>query len=238
VPRNVQVRTLELRESTILVVDDEASGRDLLSSLLSSQGYRVKTADDGFAALDLIEGGGISLVLLDLMMSRMDGVEVCMHIRKGPHHATMPVVFTTSLHDRASRIRAKEAGADDFLVKPIDGLELLVRVERLLRVRAQTDLVYAERDRLTKELAKLRAETRTASSNEPVSSPPTSALSLEELAREHRRFIADALRSCDFARGDEARAHLQEILRGAEELERRVTATTTAFPLSQTRSTL
>ena len=60
------------------------------------------------------------------------------------------MVFTTSLHDRASRIRAKEAGADDFLVKPIDGLELLVRVERLLRVRAQTELIYAERDRLAR----------------------------------------------------------------------------------------
>lgn len=248
-----------------------------MSSLLSSQGYRVKTAGDGFVALDLLEAGGIDLVLLDLMMSRMDGVEVCAHIRKGGQHPTLPVVFTTSLHDRASRIRAKEAGADDFLVKPIDGLELLVRVERLLRVRAQTDLVYAERDRLTRELANLRspafsasasdalrvprasttratsvgfvaspvpavvandASTPPGAASETVALPPTSALMLEELAREHRRFIADALRSCEFAQGDEARVHLQEMLRSAEELERRVTATTTAFPLSQTRSTL
>jgi two-component system, cell cycle response regulator len=234
-----------------------------MSSLLSSQGYRVKTAGDGFLALDMLEAGGIDLVLLDLMMSRMDGVEVCTHIRKGAQHMTLPVVFTTSLHDRASRIRAKEAGADDFLVKPIDGLELLVRVERLLRVRAQIDLVYAERDRLAKELAGLRSPlpprastTRAASvafgaspaahgasvlpgnPSDSVAAPPTSAPTLEELAREHRRFIADALRSCEFAQNDEARAHLQEMLRSAEELERRVTATTTAFPLSQTRSTL
>jgi DNA-binding response OmpR family regulator len=235
-PRNVQVRTLELRESTILVVDDEASGRDLMSRLLSSQGYRVKTARDGLGALDLIEHGGIDLVLLDLMMSKMDGVEVCTSIRKGHQNALLPVVFTTSLHDRASRIRAKEAGADDFLVKPIDGLELLVRVERLLRVHAQTELLSSERERLSRELAKARAALSMA--HEPVAPTPTSPLALEELAREHRQLIADVLRTCAFAQRDEARAHLQEMLRSAEELERRLTEPTTAFPLTRTRSTL
>lgn len=218
------------------MVDDEASGRDLMSSLLASQGYRVKTASDGLVALDLLAAGGIDLVLLDLMMSKLDGVEVCTRIRKGSEHTTLPVVFTTSLHDRASRIRAKESGADDFLVKPIDGLELLVRVERLLRVRAQTDLVYAERDRLARELARARAAQNPPI--EPVAAGPTSAQTLEELAHEHRRFIADALRSCEFAQGAEARVHLQEMLRSAEELERRVTATTTVFPSSPARSTL
>ena len=178
---------------------------------------------------------GCDLVLLDLMMSKMDGVEVCTHVRKGTQHTTLPIVFTTSLHDRASRIRAKEAGADDFLVKPIDGLELLVRVERLLRVRAQTDLVYAERDRLAKELTRTRAIL--AGPSEPVASAPTSAPTLEELVHEHRRFIAEVLRTCEFAQSAEARVHLQEMLCEAEELERRVT-TTTAFPLTQTRSTL
>jgi DNA-binding response OmpR family regulator len=230
------VRTLEFRESTILVVDDEAAGRDLMSTLLTTQGYRVTTACDGFAALDLIDAGGIDLVLLDLMMSKLDGVEVCTNIRKSAKHMLLPVVFTTSLHDRASRIRAKEAGADDFLVKPIDGLELLVRIERLLRLRAQSELVYAERDRLLKELSKVRASLGAIS--EPAPLTALAALSTEELMREHRRLLGDALRSEGCARSDELRARLEEILRVAEEIERRVGTPSTAFPLAQTRSTV
>ncbi|HEX6243205.1 MAG TPA: response regulator [Polyangiales bacterium] len=233
-PRNVQVRTLDSRDSTILVVDDEAAGRDLLSSLLSSQGYSVKTASDGESALAQLALGGIRLVLLDLMMAKMDGVEVCTHIRRDPSHALLPVVFTTSLHDRASRIRAKEAGADDFLVKPIDGLELLVRVERLLRVRAQTELLTAERDRLARELSRARA----VSLGEPVAAAPTPALSLEELAHEHRRLVADALRVSALTEGQDIRPILEALLRSAEEIERRVSGPSISFPWTQTRSTL
>jgi DNA-binding response OmpR family regulator len=235
-PRNIQVRTLEFRESTILVVDDEAAGRDLMSTLLTTQGYRVKTASDGFAALELIDEGGIDLVLLDLMMSRLDGVEVCTHIRKSAKNMLLPVVFTTSLHDRASRIRAKEAGADDFLVKPIDGLELLVRIERLLRLRAQSELVYAERDRLLKELSKVRASLSALSEPSPLTA--LAALSTEELLREQRRLLGEALRNEGCARSDELRARLEEILRVSEEIERRVGTSSTVFPLSQTRSTV
>lgn len=235
-PRNVQVRTLDSRDSTILVVDDEAAGRDLLSSLLSSQGYTVKTANDGESALDQLAAGGIRLVLLDLMMSKMDGVEVCTHIRRDPQHALLPVVFTTSLHDRASRIRAKEAGCDDFLVKPIDGLELLVRVERLLRVRAQTELLSAERDRLARELGKTRGSLH--GFGEAVAVPPTPSLTLDELLREHQRLIVDAVRANDAGNAQEVQAKLEALLRSSEEIERRVSGPSMAFPLTQTRSTL
>jgi DNA-binding response OmpR family regulator len=239
-PRNIQVRTIEFRESTILVVDDEASSRDLMSTLLTTQGYKVKTASDGFEALQVIDAGGVDLVLLDLMMSKLDGVEVCTHIRKSAKNMLLPVVFTTSLHDRASRIRAKEAGGDDFLVKPIDGLELLVRIERLLRLRAQTELVYAERDRLLKELSKVRASL-SALGTEAGPGPVViagAALSTEELVREQRRLLGDVLRSDSCARSDELRTRLEEILRVVEEVERRVTAPSTAFPLGRTRSTV
>jgi DNA-binding response OmpR family regulator len=249
-PRNIQVRTIEFRESTILVVDDEAAGRDLMSTLLTSQSYKVKTASDGFEALQVIDAGGVDLVLLDLMMAKLDGVEVCTSIRKSAKNMLLPVVFTTSLHDRASRIRAKEAGADDFLVKPIDGLELLIRIERLLRLRAQTELVYAERDRLLRELSKVRASL-SAIGPEAVPGPTVDARgsgrersiaaaapSTEELVREQCRLLADVLRGEGCARGDELRTRLEEILRALEEIERRVTAPSTAFPLAQTRSTV
>ncbi len=224
-----------------------------MSTLLTSQGYKIKTACDGFAALQAIDAGGIDLVLLDLMMSKLDGVEVCTNIRKSAKNLLLPVVFTTSLHDRASRIRAKEAGADDFLVKPIDGLELLVRIERLLRLRAQTELVYAERDRLLKELSKVRAslsaigpgpvEARGSAREQNEAGPArehvaVAAVSTEELVREQRRLLADVLRSDSCARSDDLRTRLEEILRVVEEIERRVTAPSTAFPLAQTRSTV
>lgn len=233
-PGNVQLRTLELRESTILVVDDEESSRELLSGLLCSQGYRVKTAADGYAGLEAIEAGGIDLVLLDLMMSRMDGVEVCVHIRKRPEWSLLPVVFTTSLHDRASRIRAKEAGADDFLVKPIDSLELLVRVERLLRVRAQTALLCAERDRLARELGRARGSL--LAMGEPVAAGPTQALGIDQLLADHKRLLLEAQAS--LAEPDAARARIEQLLRSLEEIERRVAPATMAFSLAQTRSTL
>jgi len=207
-----------------------------MSTLLTTQGYSVKVACDGFAALELIDAGGIDLVLLDLMMSRLDGVEVCTNIRKSAKNTLLPVVFTTSLHDRASRIRAKEAGADDFLVKPIDGLELLVRIDRLLRLRAQSELVYAERDRLLKELSKVRASL--SALNEPLVSASSGTLSTEELLREQRRMLGEVLRSEACVRSDELRTRLEEILRVADEIERRVEAPSTAFPLSQTRSTV
>jgi DNA-binding response OmpR family regulator len=233
-PRDVLVRTLDSRDSTILVVDDEVAGRDLLRSLLSSQGYGVKTASDGESALTQLAAGGIRLVLLDLMMAKMDGVEVCTQIRCDPMHALLPVVFTTSLHDRASRIRAKEAGADDFLVKPIDGLELLVRVERLLRVRAQTELLYTERDRLARELSRVRASNLA----EPVAAAPTPTLSLEELVHDHRRLIADALRVSALTGGQDMRLQLEALLRSVEEIERRLSGPSISFPWTPTRSTL
>jgi DNA-binding response OmpR family regulator len=234
----VQVRTLELGASTILVVDDEASGRDLLSCLLTSQGYRVKTANDGSAGLNAIEAGGVDLVLLDLMMSKMDGVEVCIHIRKAPETALLPVVFTTSLHDRASRIRAKEAGADDFLVKPIDGLELLVRVDRLLRARAQTALLVAERDRLIRELSKTRGSAMGAS--EPVIAAPTPAL--HELIADHKRLLLEVQRDLTgpsaAARLDQLVHSVDQLVRSIDDIERRAAPPTTPFPFPRTRSTL
>ncbi len=139
---------------SILVVDDERSSGELIATLLRSQGYGVRLVCDGREGLALIARGGIDLVLLDLMMSRMDGVEICAHVRNELHDTILPIVITTSLNDRESRIRAKEAGADDVLVKPIDGLELLVRINSLLRARSHANQLVRERDQLREELAR------------------------------------------------------------------------------------
>lgn len=141
---------------SILVVDDEQPSGELIATLLRSQGYVVRLVGDGREALPILARGGIDLVLLDLMMSHMDGVEICAHVRNELRDLLLPVVITTSLNDRESRIRAKEAGADDVLVKPIDGLELLVRIDSLLRARAHVGQLVRERDRLREELAHAR----------------------------------------------------------------------------------
>ena len=133
-------------------------------------------------------------------------------------------------------LRAPKNCSADFLVKPIDGLELLVRVERLLRLRAQSELVYAERDRLLKELSKVRASL--SALGEPAALTALAAASTEELLHEQRRLLGEALRSEGCARNDELRGRLEEILRVSEEIERRVGTSATAFPLSQTRSTV
>jgi DNA-binding response OmpR family regulator len=144
--------------SSILVVDDERASAELAGALLRSQGFQVRLAGSGREALDIVAGGGVDLLILDLMMSKLDGVEVCAHIRNELLDPFLPIIITTSLQDRESRIRAKEAGADDVLVKPLDGLELLVRIDSLLRTRSVAHALLRERERMREELSQARAQ--------------------------------------------------------------------------------
>lgn len=126
-------------ERVVLIVDDEEPNRQLLSALLGAQGYTAKVACDGPSALELVKAGGIDLMLLDVMMPGMDGVEACQRIRKELGLRDLTIVFVTALSDRESRLRAKLAGADDFLVKPIDSFELTFRVANWMKLRTLRD---------------------------------------------------------------------------------------------------
>jgi CheY-like chemotaxis protein len=143
------------RERVVLIVDDEEPNRQLLSALLSAQGYTIKIACDGPTALELVAAGGIDLMLLDVMMPGMDGVEACQRIRRQLGIRDLTIVFVTALSDRESRMRAKLAGADDFLVKPIDSFELTFRVANWMKLRALRDyeLCTAELERRLSETA-------------------------------------------------------------------------------------
>ena len=123
----------------ILVVDDTPHNVKLLADLLTVKGYVVVTASSGAQALEKVETEQPDLVLLDVVMPEMSGYEVCRKIRGGRATATLPVVMVTALDPAQERVKGIEAGADDFLSKPISQHELLARVKSLLRIKVLHD---------------------------------------------------------------------------------------------------
>jgi adenylate cyclase len=133
----------------ILVVDDTPKNVKLLADLLSVKGYGVVTAGSGREGLALIDADTPDLVLLDVVMPEMSGYEVCRKIRENPATQILPVVMVTALDPAEERIKGLEAGADDFLTKPINQAELLVRVRSLLRIKELYDTVQDQAAQLT-----------------------------------------------------------------------------------------
>jgi adenylate cyclase len=123
----------------ILVVDDEPANRALLAKLLTHHGYEVVEAEDGSAAIAAVESRAPDLVCLDVMMPRMDGIEVCQRLRSNPKNAGLPILLITALDRPEDRARGLEAGANDFLSKPFDEVELRARLRSLLRTKALQD---------------------------------------------------------------------------------------------------
>lgn len=139
--------------ASILMVDDEVPNLDLLEALLLPQGYRLRRAKGGEEALAAVAAERPDLILLDVMMPRVDGFEVCRRLKADARTRFIPVVMVTSLRDLEDRIRGIEVGADDFLSKPVNRHELLSRVRATLRLgyyrhlaeeRARFDAVVAE----------------------------------------------------------------------------------------------
>jgi class 3 adenylate cyclase len=128
----------------ILVVDDTPRNVKLLADLLTVKGYSVVTAASGREALASVDREGPDLVLLDVVMPEMSGYEVCRAIRAQPATAMLPVIMVTALDPGEERVKGIEAGADDFLTKPINQPELLARVRSLLRIKELYDKVQAQ----------------------------------------------------------------------------------------------
>ncbi|MEZ0074837.1 response regulator transcription factor [Planotetraspora sp. GP83] len=120
-----------MTKTRVLVVDDEPEVRDAIARALRVEGYRVATADDGVAALAAIAGSPPGLVVLDVLMPQMDGLEVCRTLRESGHR--IPVLMLTALDGIGDRVAGLDAGADDYLVKPFALEELFARVRALLR---------------------------------------------------------------------------------------------------------
>jgi cyclic di-GMP phosphodiesterase len=123
----------------VLVVDDEPAVATVFRKLLTHEDFVVEVATDGPSALTAIARQPPDVVLLDVRMPGLDGFEVCRHIKREPATRLTPVVLITALTDRDSRIKGRQAGADDFLTKPVDLQELLARTRSLVRIKRYTD---------------------------------------------------------------------------------------------------
>jgi adenylate cyclase len=132
----------------ILIVDDTPANVKLLEDLLGFHGYEVETAVNGGEALAMIRAVPPDLILLDVLMPGMSGYDVCRSIRGDPALAVLPVVMITALEDREERVKGIEAGADDFLSKPVNPPELLARVRSLLRIRRLYETVQRQKQQL------------------------------------------------------------------------------------------
>jgi adenylate cyclase len=137
----------------VLVVDDQAPNRKLLADLLTLNGYAVETASGGREGLEKVRAVQPDLVLLDVVMPDLSGYEVCKALRADPTTGVLPIVMVTALDPAQERTKGLEAGADDFLVKPINAPELLARVRSLLRIKTFHDTVQAQ----ARELADVNA---------------------------------------------------------------------------------
>ncbi len=118
----------------ILVVDDQLQNIELLEAYLAPQGYEIIKAASGEEALEKLSGYQIDLVLLDIIMPRMSGLEVLEKVRSDEKTRTIPVVMVTALKETEDKIKALEAGCDDFISKPVDKVELLARVKSILKI--------------------------------------------------------------------------------------------------------
>jgi len=123
------------RRHRVLVVDDLQANRELLRALLEDLGHEVREAANGQEALDAVASEEPDLIFLDVVMPKLDGLAVCRQLKADPELRLIPVVLLTAMNDRATKLKGIEAGADDFLTKPFDAKELLVRTRILLRDR-------------------------------------------------------------------------------------------------------
>lgn len=125
----------------ILVVDDEGTNRDLLEAILSRDGYQVELFADAASALAQALEAPPDLILLDLLMPGMDGLEACERLKRNPATSGIPVIVVTAVGQMATKELALTSGADDFVVKPVQPDDLRTRVAAMLRMRrVRTDL--------------------------------------------------------------------------------------------------
>lgn len=142
--------------ATILVVDDEERDRKLMGAILATDGHKVIFASSGEEALASVAQQLPDLILLDVMMPGISGFDVMLRIRADDRSRMIPIIMATVLNDRASRLRALDAGASEFFSKPVDHAELLTRVKNQLRLKACSDQLADRNHALAQQNHELR----------------------------------------------------------------------------------
>jgi CheY-like chemotaxis protein len=143
-----------IKESkNILVIDDQIDNFDIIEDLLGNENYQCYYASGAMKTFSLLEKIEPDVILLDVMMPEMDGLEVCQRLKNNPKYRHIPIIMVTALNSKKDLVRCLEQGADDFLSKPIDSLELRARIRCHLRIKQQHDELQ--------ELVNLREETLT-----------------------------------------------------------------------------
>jgi len=150
-----------MNPARILIVDDEERNVKLLRGMIASEKYEVDTASGGQEALDYLKSNKPDLILLDVMMPDIDGFEVCRHLKADEDTRIIPVLMVTALMEKEHRVKAMQVGADDFLSKPVDRTELLVRVKSLLRIKAFQDKLFESNRQITAKNERLEELERT-----------------------------------------------------------------------------
>lgn len=189
-----------MEQATILVVDDDRDVRETLEDYLTEQGYRVVTAASAEAALAVLEGVAVGLILTDVHMEAMSGVELCTHLKGDPRLQLTPVVLLTGVSDLQARVAGLAAGADDFFAKPVEFIELRTRVASLLQRKALLDTIQTQAAELAEWNRTLEERVR----------QQVEAL---ERAGRLRRYLPPQLADLIVSRGDERflESHRQEI---------------------------
>lgn len=157
---------IEDKIPVVLVVDDNQQNRELLQAYLEDVNCQTVPAGDGPEALEILAKDPPDLILLDVMMPRMSGFEVCRRIKNDPKTSEIPVIMVTALNEFGDIERGIDSGTDDFLSKPVNKLELLTRVKTLLKLKHLTDKLQRTLAYLT-EIEK-HAQTAKSESDNPI----------------------------------------------------------------------
>jgi adenylate cyclase len=192
----------------ILVVDDVPDNVDILQMRLESQGYEIATAGDGLEALEKTRALQPDLLLLDIMMPKMDGIEVVRRLKADPALPFIPVILVTAKADASDVIAGLESGGDDYLTKPVDHAALSARVRAMLRIKSLHDTVQAQARRLEQQAAELASWNKTLEERVAVQ-----VGEIERIGR-LKRFLAPQIADTIISSGGEAilESHRREIV--------------------------
>ncbi|MCL5280234.1 MAG: response regulator [Planctomycetes bacterium] len=151
------------KRPTILVVDDDQQNLELVQAYLEDIECETVAARDGIEALELVAAAKPDLILLDVMMPKMSGFEVCRRLKSAPDTSTIPVIMVTALNEFGDIERGIDSGTDDFVSKPINKLELLTRIRTMLKLKHLTDRLQ----RTMAYLSEVEKQTQTAAAAPP-----------------------------------------------------------------------